>query len=272
MAPLWQQNFDIDDYLNRIIPSPPWSSIPYPVSYLLGHRQQPYEGKLGNLLLTARALLGVFISLILIQLISHQIPWVATDGLVIVGSFGAAAVLEFYTFESPLAQPRSFVIGQIIGTVIGVLFRKLFQWHPNDEWVRWSAAALACATTTAVMGLTKTVYPPAGATALLAVIDDTTARLGWRLLPLVLLGCVIMLFAALILNNIFSKFPLYWWTANSPTTLPVDKPSASSLSDGVARATQQAEILIIRGEVFVPVHVSLSPEERLLLEKISNRL
>lgn len=87
MAPFWQFNFDIDHYANPFIPAPPWRFIPYLVAYILGHRKSPSETAFGNLLLTARALIGVFISILLIQVISHQIPWVVTDGPRIIGSF-----------------------------------------------------------------------------------------------------------------------------------------------------------------------------------------
>ncbi|KAI3337198.1 HPP family protein [Xylariaceae sp. AK1471] len=271
MAPFWQFDFDIDDHLNCIIPSPPWQAIPYPVSYFLGYRKQPPE-KYGNILLTVRALLGVFGSLVLIQLVSHDVLGVAPTGPLIVASFGAAAVLEFYAHESPFAQPRNFIFSQIIATVVGVSFCKLFQMHSDEDWVRWLGGALACATTTALMGLTKTVHPPAGATALIAVVDDRAVSIGWRFIPLVLLGCAIMLFVALIVNNVFGRFPLYWWTASNLVSLPPKHPSMSSSGDEDKGKTLRTELIILRGKVIVPEHIQLSLEERLLLEHISSRL
>ncbi|KAJ8125754.1 hypothetical protein O1611_g7883 [Lasiodiplodia mahajangana] len=247
MAPLWHLNFDIDNYVNRIIPPPPWQAIPYPVSYFLGYRKSPPEQKHGNILFTLRALLGVFLSL------------------------GAAAVLEFCAFESAFAQPRNFYFSQIIASVVGVSLSKLFQLGPDEDWVRWLGGALACATTTALMDLTKTVHPPAGATALIAVIDDNSVSIGWKYIPLVLLGCSIMLFVALILNNIFSRFPLYWWTASNLAALPAKQPSGLSLADEESGKAQPAEVTILQGEIVVPAHIRLSPEEKLLLEKISSK-
>ncbi|KAI1421686.1 HPP family-domain-containing protein [Xylaria sp. FL1777] len=271
MAPLWQLNFDIDQYLNRIVPAPPWQAIPYPVSYLLGHRKYTPDKTYGNLLFTARALLGAFVGIFLIQLISHQIPWVAADGPPIVASFGAAAVLEFYAFESPFAQPRNFVISQVLATVVGVSLCKLFQLSSNEDWIRWLAGALACATTTSLMGLTKTVHPPAGATALIAVIDDRAVKVGWKLIPLALLSCAIMLAVALILNNIFSRFPLYWWTASDLRAPPKEELSELSLNDEEKGKSGRFEI-VIGDTIIVPEHIQLTPEERLLLEQISSRL
>jgi CBS-domain-containing membrane protein len=62
------------------------------------------------------------------------------------------------------------------------------------------------------MGITKTVHPPAGATALLAATDPGISRMGWFLLPFVLLCSILMLCCALVVNNIQRQFPMYWWT------------------------------------------------------------
>lgn len=121
-------------------------------------------------------------------------------------------MLEFYAIESPLAQPRNVVVGQLISVVTGVCTAKLFLLSERFDDIRWIAGALACACATALMALTKTVHPPAGATALLAVVDKQMLDLGWLLVPLVLLSCALMLAVALVLNNIERQFPAYWWT------------------------------------------------------------
>lgn len=125
---------------------------------------------------------------------------------------GAAAVLEFYAIESPLAQPRSAVLGQLVAAITGVSVAKLFLLSEQFVDIQWIAGALACAAATALMALTKTVHPPAGATALLAVVDNQLLGMGWLFIPLVLLSCALMLGVALIVNNIERQFPIYWWT------------------------------------------------------------
>ncbi|KAI1108314.1 HPP family-domain-containing protein [Nemania sp. NC0429] len=273
MAPLWELNFDIDQYLNPIIPSPPWQFIPYPLAYILGHRHKPPERKCGNLLVTSRALVGIFGSLVLIQLASHQIPWVAADGLRIVASFGAAAVLEFCAFESPFAQPRNFLVSQIIASIVGVSFSKLFQLRSNDDWVRWFGGALACAVTTVLMEFTRTIHPPAGATALIAVIDDNAVKVGWKLIPLVLLGCSIMLAVALPLNNILSRFPMYWWTESDPALFPEKQFIGEALGDEETGARARPPgIVILQGRVIVPQHIQLDSTEKFILEQLANKL
>ncbi|GAO13205.1 hypothetical protein UVI_02025540 [Ustilaginoidea virens] len=284
-------NFNIDHYLNPFVPSPPWKYLPYPLTWFLGYRKtKPQET--GNLVAVFWAFIGVFASLVLIQAVSTRVPSFESHGApIIVGSFGAAAVLEFYTIEAPLAQPRNAIVGQLIATVIGIAVAKLFQLNHEFERVRWVAGALACALATALMALTKTVHPPAGATALLAVVDTTLVRIGWFLLPVVMLGCALMLGVALLVNNIQRRFPIYWWTPDNlgrtepilqrPTSDEVKEhapdPQPSWARDSGPRFNSglqhpQEVVVIKRGVVLVPGHMYLTQEEAQLLETMSLRL
>ena len=189
-------------------------------------------------------------------------------------------MLEFYTIESPLAQPRNSVFGQLISVTIGVSICKLFAMSPHFESIRWVGGALACATATAAMALTKTVHPPAGATALLAVVDRTAAALGWSLIYIVLLGCAIMLLTALLVNNIQSRFPSYWWTPEDLRRTVSEgrvqeKPDLERQSETASEEEDpdnQPEIVLRRGAVIIRGDVTLDPEEIAFLETITNRL
>ncbi|KAH8902086.1 HPP family protein [Coniochaeta sp. PMI_546] len=273
-------HFDIDFYLNRIIPAPRWSIVPYPVAHFLGHRKHDRVQRIGNIAMTFWAFVGIFCAILLIELAMRSLPVVEQSGLLIVASFGAAAVLEFYTIESPLAQPRNSVVGQLLSVTIGVSICKLFALSPNFESIRWIGGALACATATAAMALTKTVHPPAGATALLAVVDRTAAGLGWSLIYIVLLGCAIMLGTALLVNNIQSRFPSYWWTPEHlrqkipdqvQEKADIERQSGTASEDEDPEST--AEVVLRRGGVvIIKGNITLDPEEKLLLETISDRL
>ncbi|KAK8932430.1 HPP family protein [Metarhizium anisopliae] len=204
--------FDIDRFLNPFVPSPPWRFLPYPVARWFGYRKaKPKDA--GNLMPVFWAFIGVFAAILTIQAVSKRVPSFQARGApIIVGSFGAAAVLEFYAIESPLAQPRNAIIGQLISAFVGVAIGKLFQLSDSFKDIQWVGGALACACATSLMALTKTVHPPAGATALLAVVDDTLIHIGWFMLPVMLLGCALMLGVALLVNNLERRFPIYWWT------------------------------------------------------------
>jgi CBS-domain-containing membrane protein len=98
--------------------------------------------------------------------------------------------------------------GNLISALIGVSAYKLF--YP---WT-WLAAAVAVATAIAAMHATKTLHPPGGATALIAVIGgDKIHNLGYlyAVMP-VTVGAAILLIVALIINNIpkTRKYPEFW--------------------------------------------------------------
>ena len=132
-----------------------------------------------------------------------------TDLAMIIGSFGASAVLIYGAIRSPLAQPRNLIGGHVISAVIGVTAYKLLPGH------LWLASPLAVATSIGVMHATKTLHPPGGATALIAVIGSQKIHnLGYLyiLIPAGL-GPVIMLVVALLVNNIPKnrRYPEYWF-------------------------------------------------------------
>ncbi len=131
----------------------------------------------------------------------------ALDLTLIIGSFGASAVLIYGAVISPLAQPRNLIGGHLISAVVGVLCFKLFG---NT----WFGAALAVSLAISAMLITRTVHPPGGATALIAVIGSPTIHnLGFMyvIIP-VGLGAILLLLVALIVNNLSStrRYPLYW--------------------------------------------------------------
>lgn len=237
--PRW--NLDIDQYINPFIVPLPIRSTPLLVRRFLGYHDGPSALRpLGNVLVVTWAFLGTLGALSLIFVVCRA-AFEDRGGPLILGSFvsytppkplktrgpralmscdqGAAAVLEFYAVDSPLSQPRNMILGQLISSIIGVGINRGFTQVSSSSSpqryaeLRWLAGALSCACSTVAMGLTGTVHPPAGATALLAVTDDSVARLGWMLVPLVLLSGTLMLVVALLINNVQRAFPVYWWTA-----------------------------------------------------------
>lgn len=209
-------------------------------------------------------------------------------------------MLEFYAIESPLAQPRNFFLGQILAAIIGVAIGKLFLLSSDFESIKWAAGAVSCATVTSTMALTKTVHPPAGATALLAVVDDGLRHLGWFFVPVVMLNCAIMFAVALLVNNVQRTFPSYWWTPedlrrtrsesdpekggrrgeldeeSDKGTVAVDETAGAHEDDASSEQTRlehdRNEVIIQRGKLVLPSHVFLMPEEVQLLEEIGSRL
>lgn len=131
-----------------------------------------------------------------------------TDLTMIIGSFGASAVLIYGAIRSPLAQPRNLIGGHVISAIVGVAAYKVFR----DQL--WFASAVAVATAIFLMHATKTLHPPGGATALIAVIGSQKIHnLGYLYVVLPAgTGAVIMLCVALLINNIphNRRYPEYW--------------------------------------------------------------
>jgi CBS-domain-containing membrane protein len=120
------------------------------------------------------------------------------DMSLVIGSFGASAVLIYGAVNSPLAQPRNLIGGHILSAIVGVTSFKLFQGNILF------CSAFAVATSILVMQLTLTLHPPGGATALIAVIGSEQIHdLGYMyvLVP-VATGAFILFIIAMILNNI----------------------------------------------------------------------
>ncbi len=151
--------------------------------------------------------IGAFLGIAPVAFLNYNF-FVGDDLVFIIGSFGASAVLIYGAVRSPLAQPRNLVGGHIVSAVIGVIAYKIFYPFP------WFASAFAVATAIAVMHATKTLHPPGGATALIAVIGSEKIHdLGFLYVVIpVSTGVIIMLVVALIVNNIAAsrKYPEFW--------------------------------------------------------------
>ncbi|RMZ87022.1 hypothetical protein DV736_g5750, partial [Chaetothyriales sp. CBS 134916] len=208
--------YDIDTYLDPFTPPRLLHLLPRPISHFFGYRppssvpQPPH-----TLIIWAFNFLGAFSGVALIEAVYLHLPHLDGHAVpIVIASLGAAAILEYNSIESPLAQPRNLIFGQVLSAVIGVGITKLFELLPATrfEELEWLAGALAVGTASLVMSVTKTVHPPAGATALLAATTAEIRQLGWWAVALVFLGSMLMLVSALLLNNIARQFPIYWWT------------------------------------------------------------
>ena len=148
--------------------------------------------------------LGSFLGIGLIAFI-QSVYLSENDNLFLIGSFGASSVLIYGVIQSPLAQPRNLIGGHIVSAIIGVT---VFQLLPD---IIWLTAPLAVALSIIGMQYTKTLHPPGGATALIAVSGSESIKdLGYLYVFFpVLSGVVILLLVALIVNNMTSqrKYP-----------------------------------------------------------------
>lgn len=172
---------------------------------MTGTTQSPLRVSLGEIIWSW---IGSFLGISAVAYIDHRFLE-GTDLVLVIGSFGASAVLIYGAIRSPLAQPRNLLGGHIISALIGVFAYKLLYPHI------WLAAALGVATSIAVMHATRTLHPPGGATALIAVIGGQKIHdLGYlyAIIP-VGTGALIMLIVALFINNLprTRRYPEFWF-------------------------------------------------------------
>lgn len=159
--------------------------------------------------------LGSFLGIALVAWLNRadwltDIGLTQTDTLLLIGSLGASAVLIYGAPRSPLAQPRNLIGGHLVSALVGVT-----AWMLIGPLLPWLAAALAVSTAIALMHLTRTLHPPGGATALIAVIgSEQVHALGYLfvLIPATL-GPLLMLLVALLINNLNTtrRYPEFWF-------------------------------------------------------------
>ena len=145
------------------------------------------------------AFLGSFAGIgIIAYLQSKTLPH--SDIVYLIGSFGASCVLIYGVIQSPLAQPRNLIGGHVISAIVGVTIATFV---PD---IMWLTASLSVSISIVLMQLTKTLHPPGGATALIAVTgSEEIKNMGyWYVITPVLSGVLILLIVALIFNNMTS--------------------------------------------------------------------
>ena len=152
---------------------------------------------------------GAFLGIYLIALLEKYSPLIGINSIFLIGSFGASAVLGYGAPMADFSQPRNIIGGHLVSATVGVTIFML---------IKEPALASATAVSIAIMAmhLTRTLHPPGGATALIAIIcGDKVYALGYTyiLFP-VLIGAIIMLLVALLVNNLSTNpkrhYPTYW--------------------------------------------------------------
>ena len=141
--------------------------------------------------------IGAFIGIGIIAII-QSFYLSKVENVFLIGSFGATCVLIYGAIQSPLAQPRNLIGGHVLSAIIGVTIAKFL---PD---IIWLTAPLAVSVSIVLMQYTKTLHPPGGATALIAIIGTEKIKtLGYLyVLSPVLSGTLILFVVALLINNI----------------------------------------------------------------------
>ncbi len=171
-------------YMEKIKGAKVYSGIPYPKWYV------PIVAAVGGM-----------IAIAVIRLLSIELELVEC----FIVPFGASCVLLFSAPAAPFSQPRNVIGGHIISALVGLAAFAIC------EEACWWSMALANGVAILLMASTKTIHPPAGATAFLPLLNGITDW-SWAFVP-VGIGAVILVLIALLYNNLFThqRYPAFWW-------------------------------------------------------------
>lgn len=154
--------------------------------------------------------IGAFIGIFLVSALGSCLAFTGPTNLFLIGSFGASTVLVYGAPMAEFSQPRNLVGGHVFSAIVGV---SVFIFLGSDSVM---AAPTAVSLAIVAMHFTRTLHPPGGATALIAIIGgDKVQALGYMyVLSPVLIGALLMLLVALLVNNLSSNpkrhYPVYW--------------------------------------------------------------
>ena len=141
-----------------------------------------------------RAATGALVGILLAGSLSLMIAHAAGAGLWLIAPLGASAVLVFAVPASPMAQPWPVVGGNVLSSLAGIACANFLMPLPLPL-----VAAIAAALSIALMFATRSLHPPGGAAALLAVL---AAQTDWTyaLFP-VACNCLLLVLAGILFNS-----------------------------------------------------------------------
>ena len=125
-----------------------------------------------------------------------------TGAIMLLGSFGASALLLFALPEAPLSQPRAVLLGHLSASAIALLCLWLCGPH-------WWAVGLATGLGVGFMMLARCVHPPAGSNAIIVFLAKPGA---WLLLSSTLAGVAALIAIACVYHRATGRcrYPLHW--------------------------------------------------------------
>ena len=120
-------------------------------------------------------------------------------------SLGGSCVILFGMPRGIMAQPRSFICGHLLSTVVGMVFHDgyVLLGGPLGVWL-----AFAVGTALAAMAVTRTIHSPAGANPVVVFVENAN----WHFLATPLLpGLATLFLVAYAANNLRSPWGAGPW-------------------------------------------------------------
>lgn len=132
-----------------------------------------------------------------------------SDNVLLMGTFGASAMLLFGAPETPFAQPRNVIGGHVVSAFVAICVLKLLNGMPHVT------PALAVAGAIIAMHITGTPHPPGGGTALFMVTGSPAVeKFGFFAVAFpIASGTTVLVLVALVINNLARdrRYPITWW-------------------------------------------------------------
>ncbi|KAL3943625.1 MAG: hypothetical protein SGBAC_002293 [Bacillariaceae sp.] len=121
---------------------------------------------------------------------------------IVLPPFGALMTLQYGLTAAPASQPRNAIVGQTLALTIAWLIGQI------DDMELWLRQTLATSLAIGVMVKFGVTHPPAGAAALVF----SSGKQSWRQVGLMILGNVIAVLSATLINNWNDKrqYPTFW--------------------------------------------------------------
>ncbi len=131
-----------------------WLSARQYANRMLGATDGPSKGpSIPSICIIFWAWLGSFISILALALINNYSAF-GTSHVMLIGSFGAQAVLLFAAPQAPFSQPWNAIAGNTFSALIGVFVRKYMAGSTPGPGVHAVQAALAVSLSIVTMLLT----------------------------------------------------------------------------------------------------------------------
>lgn len=145
------------------------------------------------------SLISAFGALIAISVISLIV--VVLGFPMVLGPIGATCLLVFAAHAGAFSQPRHILGGHVLSTFTALL---IWEWFGRSHLT----IGITLAAVAFLMVLTKTVHPPAAASAIVAI----NTQAGWGFLLSVAAGALIVVLISLLYNNLFAsrQYPKQW--------------------------------------------------------------
>lgn len=211
----------------------PFYRLPLSVGWFFGVRPGSWEPHQNQWLVTLSIFLTTMAAVLTNTALAKWAPLYRQHNFTsLVASFGASSVLLYGKPESPFSQPRNFVLGHVLSALIGVAVMRLFCINSHGDDYLWVSGALAVSCASVVMKISGTVHPPCGATALLPSAMSEIRALSWFYLAVVTIHTLVFLGVTLLLDNVYLRYPNYWFFPPKPKKEPSEKLSNHVAGDG----------------------------------------